>query len=93
MCGELSRIAVICFSLIKVKNATTSSSVHTNLPLSDMFVVLCPQTPEAVGGKVRYVRLDVNAAVSIPFNQPKPGASEPIFICANQRTLIMAFPS
>ena len=44
-------------------------------------------------GQVCYVRLDANAAVSIPFESTKTGANGRIFVCANQGILIMVLPS
>ena len=54
-------------------NVTTSSSVHTKPSVVRHVCCLVsdPQTPEAVGLKVRYVRLDANTAVSIPFEKNK----------------------
>ena len=48
-------------------------------------VLIMPLIAQAeIRVKVRYVSLDANIAVSIPFESTKPGASERIFICANQ---------
>ena len=73
LCCLLSRIAVICFSLIKVKNAATSSSVHTSFPLSAMFVVLWvtrkPRTQSGWKNASDSMRTQLFPSLS---NQPKP---------------------